>query len=253
MDGMQAAVAGGVGEELLGRGPYLAHAGEFASTLAARMVEFAVTAGAFVDDGVVGDQDAAATGGEVLAAAAAEAADVADGAKAAVVPGSAVRVRHVLDHGQPVPLGNGQDGLHVATHPAEVHRHDRAGAGGDGGLDGRRCDVVGVRVDVGKDGDEAGVEDGGDAGEEGDGGDDDLGAAVQAEGLEADLKGAGAAVEADAVAGAVGRGEGLLELDDGIVVGAVAGAEAVGEGGDVLLGEDGPGGEWLGADGGSRR
>ena len=112
-------------------------------------------------------------------------------------------------------------------------------------------DVVGVGVDVGKDGDEAGVEDGGDASEEGDGGDDDFGAALQAEGLEADLKGAGAAVDADAEAGAVGSGEGLLELDDGIVVGAVAGAEAVGEGGDVLLGEDGPGGEWLGADGGT--
>ena len=104
-------------------------------------------------------------------------------------------------------------------------------------------------IDVGKDWDEARVQDGRDAGEEGDGGDDDLGAALQAEGLEGDLKGAGAAVEADAVAGAVGRGEGLLELDDGVVVGAVAGAEAVGEGGDVLLGEDGPGGEWLGADG----
>ena len=38
------------------------------------MVQFAVAAGAFVDDGVVGDQDAAATGREVLAAAAAEAA-----------------------------------------------------------------------------------------------------------------------------------------------------------------------------------
>ena len=201
--------------------------------------------------GIAGDQDAAAAGREVLAAAAAEAADVADGAKAAVVPGAAVRVRHVLDHGQAVPLGNGQDGLHVAAHPAEVDGHDRAGARGDGGLDGRRRDVVGLGIDVGKDGDEAGVEDGGDAGEEGDGGDDDLGAAVQAEGLQGDLQRAGAAVEADAVAGAVGRGEGLLELDDGIVVGAVAGAEAVGEGGDVLLGEDGPGGEWLGADGGA--
>ena len=83
------------------------------------------------------------------------------------------------------------------------------------------------------------------------GGDDDLGAALQAEGLEADLKGAGAAVDADAVAGAVGCGDGLFELDDGVVVGAVAGAEAVGEGGDVLLGEDGPGGEGLGADGGA--
>ena len=183
MDGVQAAVAGGVGEELLGRGTYLAHAGEFASALAARMVQFAVAAGAFVDERIAGDQDAAAAGREVLAAAAAEAACVADGAEAAVVPGAAVRVRHVLDHGQPVPLGDGQDGLHVAAHAAEVDGHDRAGAGGDYGLDGGGGDVVGVGIDVGKDGDEAGVEDGGDAGEEGDGGDDDLGAAVQAEGL----------------------------------------------------------------------
>ena len=93
--------------------------------------------------------------------------------------------------------------------------------------------------------------DGRDAGEEGDGGDDDLGAAVQAEGLEGELECAGAAVDADAVAGVVGRGEGLFELDDGIAVGAVAGAETVGEGGDVLLGEDGPGRERLGADGGA--
>ena len=112
-------------------------------------------------------------------------------------------------------------------------------------------DVVGVGVDVGKDGDEAGVEDGGDAGEEGDGGDDHLGAAVEAEGLEGEFEGAGAAVDADAVASAVGGGEGLFELDDGVVVGAVAGSEAVGEGGDVRLGEDGPGGEGLGADGGA--
>ena len=249
MDGVQAPVAGGVGEELLGRWAYLAHAGEFASTLAAGMVELAVTAGAFVDDGVVGSQHAAAAGREVLAAAAAEAADVADRAKAAVVPGAAVRVRHVLNHGQSVPLGDGQDGLHVAAHPAEVHGHDRAGAGGDGGLDGRRGDVVGLGIDVGKDRDEARVQDGRHAGEEGDGRDDDLGAALQAEGLQGDLKGAGAAVEADAVAGVVGRGESLFELDDGVVVGAVAGAETVGEGGDVVLGEDGPSGEWLGADG----
>ena len=162
-----------------------------------------------------------------------------------------MRVRHVLDHGQPVPVGNGQDGLHVAAHAAEVDGHDRAGAWGDGGLDGRRCDVVGVRVDVGKDWDEARVQDGRDAGEEGDRRDDDLGAALQAEGLQPNLQRAGSAVEADPVAGAVGRGEGLLELDDGIVVGAVAGAEAVGEGGDVLLGENGPSRKWLGADGGA--
>ena len=150
-------------------------------------------------------------------------------------------------------MGDVEDGLHVAADAAEVDGHDRAGAGGDGGPDGGGGDVVGVGVDVGKDRDEAGVEDGGDAGEEGDGGDDDLGAALKAEGLEGEFEGAGAAVDADAVAGAVGGGEGLFELDDGVVVGVVAGAEVVGEGGDVLLGEDGPGGEGLGADGGRRR
>ena len=209
------------------------------------MVEFAVTAGAFVDDRIAGDQHAPAACREVLAAAAAEAADVADGAEALVVPGAAVRVRRVLDDRQPVPLGNGQDGLHVAAHPAEVNGHDRAGARGDGGLDGRRRDVVGVRVDVGKDRDEACVQNGRHAGEEGDGRNDDFRAALQAEGLEANLQRAGAAVQADPVAGAVGRGEGLLELDDGIVVGPVPGPQPLGQGRDVLLGKDGPGRERL--------
>ena len=75
--------------------------------------------------------------------------------------------------------------------------------------------------------------------------DDDLGTALQPEGLQGDLQRAGAAVQADSIAGAVGCGEGLLELDDGIVVGAVAGAQPRGQRGDVLLGEDGPGRERL--------
>ena len=183
VDGVEAAVAGGVGEEFLGGGASLAGAGEFAAALAAGVVEFAVAAGAFVDEGIVGDQDAAAAGGKVFAAAATEAAGVADGAEAAMVPGSAVGVGDVLDDGEVVALADVEDGLHVAADAAEVDGHDGGGAGGDGGLDGRRRDVVGVGVDVGKGGDEAGVEDGGDAGEKGDGRDDDLGAAVEAEGL----------------------------------------------------------------------
>ena len=208
------------------------------------MVEFAVAAGAFVDDGIVGDQHAAATGRQVLATAAAEATGTSPmepRPRWFQVPPWAWG--DVLDHGQAVSVGDGQDGLHVATHAAEVHRHDRAGARGDGGLDSRRCDVVGLGIDVGKDWNEARIQDGRHAGEEGDGRDDDLGAALEAEGLEGDLKGAGSAVEANPVAGVVGRGESLLEFDDRIVVGAVAGPQPLGQRRDVVLGEDGPGGE----------
>ena len=43
----------------------------------------------------------------------------------------------------------------------------------------------------------------------------------------------------------MGRGEGLLELDDGIVVGSVPGPQPLGQGRDVLLGKDRPGRERL--------
>ena len=105
VDRMETAVAGGVGEELVGGRAGFAGAGEFASALAAGVVEFAVAAGAFVDERVVGDQDAAAAGREVLAAAAAEAAGVADGAEAAVVPGCAVGVGDVLDDSRGCGVG----------------------------------------------------------------------------------------------------------------------------------------------------
>ena len=215
------------------------------------MVEFAVAAGAFVDDGslVIRTPPPPAERFLPLPQLKQPTSPMEPRPRSFQVPPCACDTSSIT--ASPCRWAMARMGLHVAAHPAEVDGHDRAGARGDGGLDGRRRDVVGLGIDVGKDRDEARVQDGRDAGEEGDGGDDDLGAAVQAEGLEGDLKGAGAAVEADAVAGAVGRGEGLLELDDGVVVGAVAGAETVGEGGDVLLGENGPGGEGLGADGGA--
>ena len=49
VDGVESAVAGGIGEELVRGRAGFARAGEFAAALAAGVVEFAVATGAFVD------------------------------------------------------------------------------------------------------------------------------------------------------------------------------------------------------------
>ena len=157
----------------------------------------------------------------------------------------------VFDHSKVVFLGDREDGVHVASQAAEVDDEDGAGLVGDGGLELGGVDVVGVLVDVDEDGGEAGAEDAGGGGHVGVGRNEDFGAARQVEAHEGEFEGNAAAVDTEAVGGALVGGEGLFKLVD------LAGAESapgtaanhLGDGLDVRLLDDGPLREWVGTDG----
>ena len=207
--------------------------------------------GAGVDLGVVGEEDAAFAGVEVFAGLKAEAADVADRAETAVPPTCAVGVGGVFDHSKVVFLGDREDGVHVASQAAEVDDEDGAGLVGDSRLEPGGVDVVGVLVDVDEDGGEAGAEDAGGGGHVGVGRNEDFGAARQVEAHEGELEGDAAAVDAEAVGGALVGGEGLFKLVDlaGAKTAPGAAANDFSDGLDVGFLNDGPLGEGFGTDG----
>jgi hypothetical protein len=66
-----------------------------------------------------------AVGAQVLARIEAEAAGVAEAADRAVLVDRAVRLARVLDHLEPVALGDLEDGVHVGRVAVEMDRHDR--------------------------------------------------------------------------------------------------------------------------------
>ena len=70
-----------------------------------------------------------------------EAPDPAERTGAALAVSRAHRLRRVLDHGQAVTLGHRHERVHVGGATAEMDRHDRLGAGTDGGRDGVWIDV----------------------------------------------------------------------------------------------------------------
>ena len=147
--------------------------------------------------------------------------------------------------------GDREDGVHVAGQAAEVDNENGGGQVGDGGLEARGVDVVGVLVNVDEDGGEAGAEDAGGGGHVGVGRDEDFGAAGQMQAHEGEFEGDAAAVDAKAVVRALVGGEGLFELVD--LVGAkttpAAAANHFGDGLDVGFLDDGPFGEGFGTDG----
>ncbi len=109
-----------------------------------------------VDDAVAGFGIRRITGGDQAAFAAgqslgelhAERAEMPPASRAFAAPLTGVSVRRILDHDQVMFGGNRHDRVHIGHRAAEVHRDNRAGAFGDRGLNRRRADAEGLRVDV---------------------------------------------------------------------------------------------------------
>jgi hypothetical protein len=118
---------------------------EVAGTLECARGAAAVVVGiAAIDEFLAEAGDGAAfAGGEVFGFLEAETAEVAeDTAFAAMIFGEP-GLAGVLDHREVVLAGDGVDGIHVAGHAEDMHRHERPGAVGDaagdrGGVDGER-------------------------------------------------------------------------------------------------------------------
>ena len=130
-----------------------------------------------------------------------EAPHVAEGAHRLALPVVAVALGAVLHHLEAVAAGDLHDAGHVAGLTEQVHRQDGLGAGGDGGLDLLRVDVVvSVRLHEHRGCPVHG--DAHDAGDVGVGADDDLVAPADAQQTEADPQRVQPAGKAHAVFGA---------------------------------------------------
>jgi len=103
--------------------------------------------------------------------------------------------------------GDLHNGIHIGGAAGEVDRHDGFGARRDGRLDETGIDIVGIPVDIDKDGHGAGFDRGAGCGNEGVGGDDHLVAGVDVSGGEGDAQSCGAAVHGDTVPGRMRFGE----------------------------------------------
>jgi len=122
----------------------------------------------------------------------------------------------VLDHGQAVPVGDGQDGVHLARVAVGVLGDDDLRARGDGLLQKAYVHVVGDRLDVHEDAGRPQVRDRVDVHDAGVAGQDDLVALADAEGLEDGVHGHAALPEGEGARGAEPVGEGGFEVRRGI-------------------------------------
>ena len=153
--------------------------------------------------GVGRGDHAALEAGHVLGGVEGEGAPGPEGAHGLAVDGGAVRLGAVLEDGQAVTLGDGEDLRHVGGQTVEVDHLDGRRAFGDGGLDTGGVEGEGHRVDVGED--RHGTTDGHRVagGGEGEGGDDDLrgpaGALLELSGQGGHVLGRGAGVDGHAV------------------------------------------------------
>lgn len=152
-------------------------------------------AGAGEAGGIAGGEAAGLRGGEVFDGVEAEDADVGEGAAGAAVQGAVDGVGGIFDDGE----AEGEDGVHIGGFPGVVDDHDGGGAGGDVRADCVGGDVVGVEIDVGKDGGAAVEENGLGAGDPGEGGEDNFGAGGEIEDLDGEVEGVGAAVDHDEI------------------------------------------------------
>ena len=107
-----------------------------------------------------------------------------------------------------------------------MHGHDGAGARRDGAADGGGIEIVGVRIDVGEDGDALLVENADDGAHIGDGRDDHFIAGAETEGGDGDVEGGGAGGRGEEMGEVVvaakfgGEGGGLraVPIEEGILV-----------------------------------
>ena len=92
--------------------------------------------------GIVGrDRAAIAEGAEILGREEAVRAGVTQRAGPPAAHLGALRLRHVLDHLEPMLVGQRHDGVHVGRFAVEMDRHDRPGARRDRGGDAIGIDV----------------------------------------------------------------------------------------------------------------
>ena len=143
--------------------------------------------------------------------------------------------------GRPCRRGDRRDARQVAGHAHLVHAEDGLGARRDGGLETRRVDVEGVRLDVHEDRRGAAVADAVGGGDEGVADRDDLVARLDADRQQRQVQGGGAARDRAGVGGADQGGEGLLELRDPRALADPAGAQGLGGGLDLFLADVGLG------------
>jgi hypothetical protein len=141
---------------------------------------------------VVGDGEAAVSGGDVLRLLEAEAADRAKGANLPALVEGAVGLAAILDHGD-VALGRHlQDGVEIGRLPEEMDDHDCLRAVGDVGADRFGVDAPGGGVDIGENRHGVLGDDRDHGAEIGDRGDDDLVTRIGIEGGDGKVEGAGA-------------------------------------------------------------
>lgn len=159
--------------------------------------------------GAGADEGAAAGGGDHLVAVEGEGSVAAEGAAAAALVVGAEGLTGVFEHGNPILVGDGHDGVNVGRHAVEVDGDDGFGhaaplgeAVEDGLLEqvGVHIPAVGGAVDEHGGGAEVG--DGVDGGGEGEALADDFVAEADAEHDEAEVDGGGACAEGDDVFGA---------------------------------------------------
>lgn len=139
-----------------------------------------------------GDQAALTAGGEILADVEAEGVHRADRAHGpAPVPGT-VRLRGVLDHGDPVPGGDLGDPVQIGGQTVQVDHDDRLGPAGDRGLQRRGVQIERDGVDVHEHRYGHEMERSGGAADEAQGGHDDLVARLHTRGAQRDRQRRGA-------------------------------------------------------------
>ena len=163
----------------------------------------------------------------------------------------AVGMGAVFDDDQVVLLGQGQDGVHVGHLVSQVDEDDGTRAGGERFLGGFWIEAVGEGINIDDDRDGAGSHGGSSGGLEGVGGDDDLIAPADIGSAAGHFHGDGAVDHRDGVAAALQLGKLFgkrFGLGAGIGVAAPPpGFDDFGDGVDVALVPDRPGGVGFGA------
>jgi hypothetical protein len=198
---------------------------------------------------VVGHEDAAFAGVDVLVVIEAEAADIGERAGGLAVIQRTRSLCAVGDELEAVLPGEGAEGVHVGRLTCDVHGEDGARVRGDVRLDGARIEAEGVGLDVGEDRNGVPMEDRGRRGAHRPRARDHFVARLNADGADGGDEARCPGVHGDGATHAEFFGAGLLELAD------FRAAVEVGAPAAVVLREDAAfddrlrGGDFLGAEG----
>ncbi len=137
---------------------------------------------------------------------------MAQGASGAILQTRAVRMRGVFDHDQFMFFGNGHDGVHVRNLAGEVNGNDRPRAWSDRSFDCFWIKVESIQIDIRKNGNGIGFDDGGRGRNECVRRDDDFVVRLDARREQADAQGNGAIRDGDGVFAIVHRRKTIFEF-----------------------------------------